>query len=461
MNFSRSLRFPSRATRSPRFIGKHRYILALVLFALLSGMSPKSYGQKPPSSLDRERSHAMLQTVKDDLKKNYYDVSYHGIDIEARFKAADEKLKQAASLGQLFGIIAQALIDLDDSHTFLLPPGRSARTEYGWQVQMVGDKSYVVAVKPGSDAEAKGLRPGDQVTSVDGVALTRQNLWKFQYLYRTLRPRPGVRINLVHPDGREKQLDVMAKIEQGKRVVDLTGENGGSDIWDIIREDENESHLRRHRYIELGDDLLIWKMPAFDLEKDKVDEMGDKFRKRKALILDLRGNGGGAEETLLRLIGNLFDHDVKVGDLKGRKDLKPMVAKTRGDHAFAGKLVVLIDSDSGSAAEVLARVVQLEKRGIVIGDISAGAVMRARHFDHQLGTDTVIVYGVSVTNADIIMSDGKSLEHTGVTPDEIKLPTAADLAAQKDPVLAYAASLVGLTITPEKAGGFFPLEWRK
>jgi len=266
---------------------------------------------------------------------------------------------------------------------------------------------------------------------------------------------------LVQPDGREKQLDVMAKIEQGKRVVDLTGENGGSDIWDLIREDENESHLRRHRYIELGDDLLIWKMPAFDLEKDKVDEMGDKFRKRKALILDLRGNGGGAEVTLLRLIGNLFDHDVKVGDLKARKDLKPLVAKTRGDHAFAGKLVVLIDSDSGSAAELLARVVQLEKRGTVLGDISPGAVMRARHFDHQLGTDTVIVYGVSVTNADIIMSDGKSLEHTGVTPDEIKLPTAADLAAQKDPVLAYAASLVGLTITPEKAGGFFPLEWRK
>ena len=59
------------------------------------------------------------------------------------------------------------------------------------------------------------------------------------------------------------------------------------------------------------------------------------------------------------------------------------------------------------------------------------------------------------------MADGKSLEHVGVTPDEIKLPAAADLAAHRDPVLAYAASLLGVTMTAEKAGSFFPIEWRK
>jgi carboxyl-terminal processing protease len=187
----------------------------------------------------------------------------------------------------------------------------------------------------------------------------------------------------------------------------------------------------------------------------------DKFKKRKALILDLRGNHGGYEETLLRLIGNLLDKDVKVGDLKRRKEEKPLIAKTRGDNIFAGKLIVLIDSESGSAAELLARVVQLEKRGTVIGDVSAGAVMRAREFSHDVGVDVKIFYGLSVTDADVIMTDGKSLEHVGVTPDEIRLPTAADLAAKRDPVLAYAASLAGVTISPEKAGALFPIEWFK
>jgi C-terminal processing protease CtpA/Prc len=439
---------------------RHALMWLPIIVLVVAAFAGPAYSQAP-SRLDLDRSRVMLKAIKDDLKNNYYDPTYHGMDIEARFKTAEDKLKQAASLGQLFGIIAQVLTDLHDSHTFLIPPGRSSRTEYGWQMRFVGNKTFVVSVKPGSDAEAKGLRPGDEVVSVDDIALTRENIWIFQYLYRTLRPRPGMQVVALKPEGKEARLNVVAKVEQKKRVMDFTEEGGGSDIWDAIREDENESRLHRHRYIEIGADVLIWKMPAFDLEKNKVDDMVDKFRTRKGVILDLRGNGGGAEETLLRLIGGLFDHDVKVGDLKTRKEAKPLVAKTRGDRAFAGKLVVLIDSDSGSAAELLARVVQLEKRGTVIGDVSAGAVMRARHFDHQLGADIVVPYGVSITDADIIMADGKSLEHVGVTPDEIKLPTAADLAAQRDPVLAYAASLLGVTITPEKGGSFFPIEWRK
>jgi carboxyl-terminal processing protease len=202
-------------------------------------------------------------------------------------------------------------------------------------------------------------------------------------------------------------------------------------------------------------------MPAFDLEDPKVDEMVGKFKKRKALILDLRGNGGGYETTLLRLLANMIDHDVKVADLKRRKENKPITAKTRGANVFTGKLVVLIDNRSGSAAELFSRVVQLEKRGIVIGDRSAGAVMRSKHHGHEIGQDTVVFYGASITDADMIMSDGQSLERVGVVPDELKLPTNLDLAARRDPVLAYAASLVGVTIPPEKAGAFFPIEWKR
>jgi len=117
---------------------------------------------------DRSSAKEMLESAKDDLKKNYYDAGFHGIDIDATFKAAEEKMKQATTRDQLMIAIGQTLLGLNDSHTFFLPPSRAAKFEYGWTMHMVGDKAYVKAVKPRSDAEAKGLKPGDAILSVDG-----------------------------------------------------------------------------------------------------------------------------------------------------------------------------------------------------------------------------------------------------------------------------------------------------
>jgi C-terminal processing protease CtpA/Prc len=73
----------------------------------------------------------------------------------------------------------------------------------------------------------------------------------------------------------------------------------------------------------------------------------------------------------------------------------------------------------------------------------------------------MIFYGASITEADLRMTDGNSLEHTGVTPDAIVLSSAADLAAGRDPVMAHAAQMLGFKMSPEEAGRLFPFEWPK
>jgi C-terminal processing protease CtpA/Prc len=408
------------------------------------------------SNQDRERGLTMLKTVKEDIRKNYYDPGFRGIDIDARFKLAEDKIKLTKSNAEVFGIIAQALLDFNDSHTSFVPPQRSARIDYGWLMKTFGNDCYVTEVKPHSDADAKGLKSGDLVQSIDGIRPNKANLWVFYYLYYQLAPRPIVKMVVQSPGEQSRQLEIKPRIQTGKKVVDLTETVDLNRLW---REEEDEDIANAHRFAEFGSELLVWKMPHFDLTKDGVDEMVDKAKKHKALILDLRGNGGGAEETLLRLIGNFSDHDVTVGEVKRRKETKPLIAKSRGASGFKGQLVILVDSDSASASEVLARVMQLEKRGTVLGDHTAGKVMRSRSYVHQMGVDTVVMYAASVTDADVIMSDGKSLEQVGVTPDETSLPTAENLRARQDPVLSRAAAILGVKLDPVEAGKLFPFRW--
>ncbi|MSO18965.1 MAG: hypothetical protein EXQ56_00635 [Acidobacteria bacterium] len=427
----------------------------LAVFYLFAVHPVSSYAQGF-ANFSKGHGKVVLKVLQGELEKNYYDPSIRGAALDEHFKKAEAKIDAAASTGQVFGIIAQALIEMDDSHTFFVPPERANEIEYGWQMQAIGDQCFIIAVKPGSDAELKGMKVGDQVVTLDGFAPTRELMWQIHYAYYSVRPVPVVHLELQSPDGQQRELDVAAKTTQGKRVFDLRSD----DIWKLIRDSESKSRIHRHRFHEVKEELLIWKMPQFDLNAQEVDRYMDRARKFKALIIDMRSNGGGAVSTLERLAGFFVEQDTKIADLKGRKKMDPQETKTRGDDIFKGKLIMLVDSASGSASEVFSRFTQLQNRGTVLGDQSAGAVMQSRYHPFQLGTDTVFFYGASITNADVIMGDGESLEKRGVAPDELLLPGAEDLAKSHDPVLARAASLAGVEMSAEEAGKLFPIEWR-
>lgn len=409
-------------------------------------------------NLQRDRARMMLRDLKDAVEHHYYDPQFHGIDLDAGFQAAEAKLQSAGNLGVALAVIAQTLDPLKDSHTFFLPPSRNTHREYGYVLQMIGDRCFITAVRPDSDAAEK-LAPGDQVLAWQGFTPARDTLRTMSYVFNTLLSLPVMKLDVRSPDGKTRQVSISPKVTQDKRVLDLNDDN---DFWKMVRQEENEDHDNRHRTISFQDKALVWKMPEFDLNDDQMDRLIKDARKYPALIVDLRGNPGGYVKTLERMVGDVMDHDVTIAKRVGRKsDLKPQMAKSRGGSAFSGKLILLVDGRSGSAAELFARVVQLEHRGTVLGDRSAGAVMESRRYSFHQGTETQIFYGASITEADLIMGDGKSLEHTGVTPDELILPSAEDLAAGRDPALARAASLAGIEMDPVKAGKLFPIEWRK
>lgn len=408
------------------------------------------------ATLDKDAQYQIseiLRDARDEVRKHYYDPKLHGLDWDARYRQYTELAAKTHNLGEAFSAVAAFLSGLEDSHVFFIPPERMNRYEDGYRFDLVGDACYVTQIRPKSDAESK-LHKGDQIVTLDGYNVNRQDFHDLKYFVRVLSPMPAAQLVVRAPDGATRTVVVKHTVKTGKQTMDLTGE---MDFINLVNREENEVHAIRSRIVERGD-VAIWKLREFDLDFPEVEHFIGIARKHKALVLDLRGNGGGRVDTLKVMLGYLMDHDVKIADRVERKDTKEMTAKQQG-NPFTGKLVVLVDSGSASASELLARVVQLEHRGTVVGDTTAGAVMESRIYSESRGVDTKFFYDFSVTDANLMMRDGKSLEKTGVTPDDVMKPTGADLAAGRDPVLAHAVELAGGTLEAEEAGKLFPFEW--
>lgn len=437
---------------------RHRESTSAVI-ALLLAVSFQSTSIAQTKDMTNDQRHqldGMLSQVSTDIAKHYYDPKLHGVDWQARIDVARQQVKQEKSFNMAMAHIAAALDSLNDSHTFLIPPRRPYVLDHGWTIEMIGDKCFVTRVHSGEDADTHGVKPGDQVLAINGYHINRTDLWKIEFAFNVLRPLPQLVVTLRDPQGRERKVGLEAKFHQRAHIQDLDMNT----IQNMELDDEEWAREQRIRTVEYGDDLLIAKLPSFMFSEFELEKLMATARRHKALILDLRQNPGGSVELAKSLIGSLFDHDIKMYDRVARNSTKAIIAKG-SRHAYDGKLLVLIDSKSASASEIVARIVQLEKRGLVVGDRSSGSVMEARRFDYDAGIDVVTFYGASITDADLIMTDGKSLEHVGVIPNDAVLPTPDDLASGRDPALARAADLAGVNITAEDAGRLFPYEWPK
>ena len=436
------------------------FLIALFVIFASGVFGSLNAQQQPPKKLDSTgitRAHMMLRQAHDDLKEHYYDPSYHGVDMEANYKKADEMLNSATSNSEAFRIIAAYLFTLQDSHTFFIPPMRVSQMDRGFHMEMVGDSCFITHVRPGTDAAEK-LHVGDQVQIVDGYNVSRDTFHDMQYFFETLLPAPELELIVQDPAGVRRKVRTTATFHTGKQVADLTSGRDSQDFQRLIIDEQNDDHLHRQRSVEIGD-TMFWKMPWFYSDSDEIDSFFSRAKKHNTLVLDLRGNPGGSVETLRLMLSHVFDHEVKIADRVSRKNSKPEMAKPTKGSLFTGKLIVLIDSKSASAAELFARVVQLEHRGTVVGDRSAGAVMESRHYSEDVGLDDKVFFGFSITSSNLLMTDGKSLEKTGVVPDTLLLPTGADLAAGLDPVLAKAAEMSGAKLDAAAAGKLFPFEW--
>jgi carboxyl-terminal processing protease len=314
-------------------------------------------------------------------------------------------------------------------HLSLEGIGASLQSEDGYAV--------VKEIVPGMAADKDGrLQPEDKIVgiqkpdSTEEIDLVEK---KLSDVVRHIRGPAGTKVKLiVQPAGTKERkiyeltrqkIELLEQHAKGQ-VIDAKGENGPALKIGVI-----------NLPAFYGDTEAVLKGDpnAVSATEDCRKLLSDfKTKKVDAVMIDLRGNGGGLLQEAITLSGLFIDHGpvVQVKDATGVKALDDDEEGT----AWDGPLVVLIDRMSASASEIFAGVIKDYGRGLIIGDSSTfgkGTVQSIVSINQQLQQlrrrDIPNLGALKLTIQQFYRANGESTQVKGVPPD-IHIPSVLDLA---------------------------------
>lgn len=386
---------------------------------------------------ERTRAKNMLKVVSSDIEKYFYDPQLKGLDWKSLTAAAEAKINNAKTPGEMLTAIFSLVDKLQDSHTKFSPPAHTNRPLFGFEAKAFGDDIRIYQIKAKSAAAEAGLQIGDRILNVNGFDAERNSFDLMMLYYRRLRPVPAMKITYQHGSADPQTMVLQAKVKKDVMLVDLkTNDN----IWRWLYEDEQP---RVDYFLALDDGIAYMQVSDFATEEVGVIH---KLEAPKAVVVDLRGNPGGYQSTLLELAGHFEPAQTSMGDMVMRKKAEPLKIKPQKPNLTV-PMVILVDSRSASAAEMFARHFQRTGHAVVVGDRSSGRVNSSLFYSERLGTERLTLFGVQVSVGHVVFPGGEELEHHGVSPDVPCVPTNDDLLTRRDPCLNRA-----FMIAREKAG---------
>ena len=130
----------------------------LVVLTLLALASLPVLGQD--MKLERDRMQAMLKIVSQNIEKNFYDPNLKGLDWKALSSAAEARINDAKTPGEMLTAIFALVDKLKDSHTQFSPPSYVHRPLFGFEAKAFGEEIRIYQIKSGSAAANAGLQIG-------------------------------------------------------------------------------------------------------------------------------------------------------------------------------------------------------------------------------------------------------------------------------------------------------------
>lgn len=300
--------------------------------------------------------------------------------------------------GELIEDAIRGMLSGLDPHSSYLKPDEFEEVQSGTRGQFGGlgievgrEDGFVKVIAPIDDtpAERAGLQPGDLIIRVDGDSTKGMEL---NEAVRRMRGEPGTEIELtIMRDGDDGPFTVILE----RAVIQVTSVRARmlDDDYGYVRISQFQSRT--------GPQLL-----------DAIEELqsGSNGRMR-GLVLDLRNNPGGVLQAAVA-VSDAFLHEGRIVYTEGRRDRARMEFDATPNDVLGGApIVVLINSGSASASEIVAGALQDHRRAVLMGSNTFGKGSVQSILPLSGGS------AVKLTTAKYFTPSGRVIEEGGIDPD--------------------------------------------
>lgn len=296
-----------------------------------------------------------------------------------------------------YGAIKGSVQTLDDPYTYFIEPEPAGREQEQLQGRFGGIGAYLELTEDGSitltpmvdrPAARSGIQKGDILIAVDDQRI--ETPADLDSVTNMIRGEVGTQVKLTVKRG-----DDILDFEVTRAEIELP-----SVTWRALEETADIGYIRIERFSALTNKEFT----------QALNELQQQNAKR-ALLIDLRGNPGGLVDAAVDIASHFLDDGTVLIERHSDGTQKIYKAKSGVDISAETPLVLLVDSNTASAAEILAGALQDRGRATVIGQktFGKGSIQRI----HRLSDGSAL----HVTFAKWFTPDDKAIDGQGLEPD--------------------------------------------